>query len=419
ADIYALGKIIYEAIVGKMGPDTIPFKSARLPEADSPFFRELDLILQQATAEEKTERFSSIEEFREAMAAALVRSRQKPSIARQTFEGKKLRWKATTIIAVLLVLIGLVALYLHERPHIDSPQKTSAPGSVQKLENGQEPGEPPPLQSTGPPPARLQGKDYDIMRLVPGGEITLPQDFGPDGGNSVKVKSFYMNETPITNQQYVDFLNKVVSRVRVESDVVRSNDQIWLMLGEVTRGYEPIIFRDGRFQVKNAAHSACPILRVTGYGALAYVEFYGLRLPTAREWLFAVTKGKLQSDSSSPTPSESSQGMMGEMQGHMQPTSPSAPGTESDMPLMTPVIMFEPNAFCVRQLNKNIGEWGTKFNQSADPKKLPQTAYVVMGGPARSAGATGGGPSVVQRNPWEAFEEVGFRCVRDAPENPN
>ena len=71
SDIYSLGKILYEVIDGKIGPDTIPLKSANLRKAESPFFEKFDKIIRTATAEDRNHRFGSEEEFRSAVLEAV------------------------------------------------------------------------------------------------------------------------------------------------------------------------------------------------------------------------------------------------------------------------------------------------------------------------------------------------------------
>ena len=71
ADIYSLGKILFEAIAGKISPETIPFRTAGLPESQSSFFWELDRIIQEATAEDKEKRLANVGEFRRLLVKAL------------------------------------------------------------------------------------------------------------------------------------------------------------------------------------------------------------------------------------------------------------------------------------------------------------------------------------------------------------
>ena len=97
---------------------------------------------------------------------------------------------------------------------------------------------------------RLTGKDGATLYIVKGGELILPADFAPGERRSLQIETFYMDETEVTNHQFVAFLNQALSRVRVESDVVRGDGNVWLLLGEVAKGYEPIIFHEENFLVK-------------------------------------------------------------------------------------------------------------------------------------------------------------------------
>ena len=96
-----------------------------------------------------------------------------------------------------------------------------------------------------------------------------------------------MDETEVTNRQYVDFLNHILSTIRVEDGVVKVNGDIWLLLEEVMEGYDPIMFHNGKFFVTDPKYDYYPVVRITAYGAEAYARFYGRRLPSELEWFYA------------------------------------------------------------------------------------------------------------------------------------
>jgi formylglycine-generating enzyme required for sulfatase activity len=103
----------------------------------------------------------------------------------------------------------------------------------------------------------LNGKWEIREHIATGGiaEVYRARQVRLDREVAVKVNAFYLEETEVTNHQYVEFLNQVLQRVRVEDGVVKRDGHVWLLLGEVTKAYEPIVFKEGRFFVNM---SFCP-----------------------------------------------------------------------------------------------------------------------------------------------------------------
>ncbi len=415
-DIYALGKILYEAVAGRMGPDTIPFRQVKLEEPETPFFQELDRIIQKATTEERDERTESVaalaEEIRKLLAmkdGALQRETEKPGPSAERQKRSLLMWGIPLLAIIGAVVLGVT--FLHERSHPpsrDLPSSTDS-SSAPAPEPQAHPDASTREEASSPSPT-LQGFDFDLLRRIPGGSLVLPAGFGKDAGKTVQIADFYMNEALITNQQYVNFLNAVRDRLTVENDVVRGDGTIWLMLGEVTQDYEPIVYRNGRFFVKNALHTACPVVRVTGAGAKAYVEFYGLRLPREEEWLYVALREmqsiRQGSDAGSWRSGES--WMMAEMMRGAWTFLPPWLVEERSLPVHTPVTIFRPNPDGIRGINRNLGEWTLRRMEDGTQ------AFVITGWPASGNKPQEVIPPGIRRQPWEAFEEVGFRCAADA-----
>jgi serine/threonine protein kinase len=266
-DIYALGKVLYEAVDGKMKPNMVPFKKAALKNPNTPFFKALDAVIQKATAEDKDERQNTVDELRSEVLRAIysLTKKQSKGRARSAVE-KKVRFglppSSRKWVLLAVAFLALSTLFMVSRIwNIRDWMEYNPPSLKTPQTTGRE------KQKPLAPPATLSGRDGVTLHLIQGGSIQLPQGFVPEGERSAKVDPFYMDETQVTNHQYVDFLNQVLSRVRVEKGVVKSKGKIWLLLGEALEGYEPIVYRDGRFHITKAEHAACPVIRVTAYGA--------------------------------------------------------------------------------------------------------------------------------------------------------
>ena len=369
-----------------MGPDVIPFKEAQLEDAQGAFFQQLNAVIRHATCEDKTDRFATVEELKQAIVQATRFSTSAPSgedrHATAAPRSKLMSIPRLPLLIVIGILLLLIPVLWALRPLETVPVAPSPVQSGKQTVNAE--------SVPSHLPATLEGKDNVTLHLVPGGKIVLPPDFIGEPGKQVSVAAFYMDATPVTNDQYVQFLNQVLPRIHVAGGMVHGDGQIWLMLGEVKSGYAPIVFEDGRFHIRLAEHAACPVLRVTAYGAAAYAHFYGKRLPTAAEWLYAVQTG-------------------------WSKTSGNAVSGDSpqDLPIPTPVMAYKANGYGIRGLNSNMGEWGKQDPSAYAAAK--DTDYVILGGihdsPAKNAAIAG----PIARQPWEAFEKVGFRCVQDVP----
>lgn len=376
ADIYALGKILYEAAEGKMGPDDVPFRQARLKNPQGPFFQDLDRVIQAATAEGKDERISSVRELKAVIEDALQCTSPADGVTGEASTSPTPARMWIPLSAIVLVLGGVAVFMLvgREKP-VEVPRSVTAP-----------------VESS--PPSLLMGKDGAVLHLVAGGPVPSSGASGLEGERPAPIRSFYMDQTPVTNHQYVEFLNLVRARTTVEDGVVRGDGVVWLFLGEVSTDYEPIVYKDGRFHLKTAHHASCAVLRVSAYGASAYARFYGRRLPTKSEWLYVAVTGLGQSEADT-----------------------AAFRSEAALPIATPVMAYRPNRYGIRGVGTNIGEWGIGGNgpnSGEDGRKEGGAIeYVVLGGVMRREKRETV-PAPVGRFPWEAFSTVGFRTVQTA-----
>ncbi|CAB1056651.1 Serine/threonine protein kinase [Olavius sp. associated proteobacterium Delta 1] len=408
ADIYSLGKILFEAVTGKLGEGTIPFKTASLPETETLFFEKLDKIIQDATAENRENRLASIEQLRTAILDAIDAYKKEPEadiLARSKHSSFLLnpKWIWSGIVIAIIAVSAMAIWHLMGEPGNSSKVLESPPiisNEVKKVYRDDS--SPIEIMPSDTPKQSILAEDGASMHFVPAGTVTLPNNSSSQPGRSVKVNPFYMDETLVTNHQYVEFLNHNLSRIRVERGVVRAEEEIWLLLGEISEDYEPIVFQIGEFKVSKIAYASLPALRVTAYGAAGYARYYNRRLPTYIEWLHALGNGELQfqkkfqDDGDSPEEADK-QPRHGQMHSQVKSdvAKPKSPG-----PKLSSVINDQPNRYGIRGLNKNIKEWGLKVSDATSRDNIREAEFVVL-------------PSTSQRFPWEGFGEVGFRCVRE------
>lgn len=235
----------------------------------------------------------------------------------------------------------------------------------------------------------LTGDNACAASSVPEGRLVLPSTLEKVSGQSVEIASFYMDEFFVTNQQFVDFLNHNLSRINLENGVVKGDGANWYLLGEVHEGYEPIVYRKNEFHVSDPAYTSSPVLRVTGYGASAYANFFDRRLPSEVEWLYAATKKPASQPSelkgtTNYSDSMNMEDMMNSMMGNDWSEKNLNTGQDDQIDNNTTkeppsAAFFKPNEFNLRALNQGIGEWGLRTLSSISKDKLQDNLFVVMG----------------------------------------
>ena len=126
----------------------------------------------------------------------------------------------------------------------------------------------------------LIGQDGVEMMLIPAGEFQMGSNTG-DGDekpvHTVYVDAFYMDKYEVTNAQYKRFVD---AKPEWRRDRISDN----FHNGDYLKHWNGNNYRQGR-----ANH---PVIYVSWYGAMAYAQWAGKRLPTEAEWEKAARGGK-------------------------------------------------------------------------------------------------------------------------------
>jgi formylglycine-generating enzyme required for sulfatase activity len=261
------------------------------------------------------------------------------------------------------------------------------------------------IASTTPEPTLLAGSldqfrdDFGIpMVLIPSGEFQMGSEWGDINErpvHSVYLDAYYLDVYEVTNELFARFLNDV--------GIQEESVEAWLDAGRT-------IFQSGSGWVTDSHYADHPVVMVSWYGARAFCEWRGARLPTEAEWEKAARGG---------------------MEGMLYPWGDDMPvhtlGMESGAQFgdrgdtTVPVGSFDHNGYGLYDMAGNVYElvadWYVADYYFNSPYENPtgpaiSDSRVIRGG---SWTTDAYGLRVSSRwwvYPYSKFTNYGFRCVR-------
>ena len=211
--------------------------------------------------------------------------------------------------------------------------------------------------------------------------------------HSIRVKSFSIDIHPVTNEQFVRFLDSLGDEKDQQNhDIIRLKDS------RIKRNA-------GRFTIERG-YGRHPVVGVTWYGAVGYCAWVGKRLPTEAEWEVACCGG---------------------LEHPTYPTGEDIEKTQANFfsADTTAVMSYPPNGYGIYDMAGNVYEWCSDWyeynyyeysaNEPDFPKGPVQGVYrVLRGGCWKSLKEDMRCSKRHRNNPGAANGTYGFRCAQDA-----
>jgi serine/threonine-protein kinase len=390
ADIYALGKILYEAVHGTLDEKTLPFTSVSLETTESMFLTEINEVIEKATAVSPAERFQTVPELRSTLLKSLsiYREEQLHNLQGEVpVTGSPIKkdgygsLKSLAVsLAILIAIVGISGAYYFGRNFrsssgLDDNSYSNHDESLLRQKG---------VIVTTDQKAATTITGLDGSRMLLTGSIE----------NETTMAPFYLDEQKVTNFMFVEFLNSIGDELSVNDGIVRKGDTIVSYIGTGPEHTEAIIYEHEKFHLKEQVRGSRPAVRVTFHGAHLYASHYGKQLLSHEEWKFAyrLHLGTPAQGSGTPDRLEAQSGSTMMHIGSINQLSQVGKGALKDM-------------------GNEVREW---VNISADvhhdDSSSPELSFVA-GVMDESTLTEDGLP--FRRAPWEGFDDVGFRTKMD------
>lgn len=389
-DIYALGKILFEAANGTLTEKNLPFTSVKIEKPQSPFLEEMSLVIEKATAESPSSRYQSITELRHDLQTALTPATvtKKPEGNNQVKADRSKndsqmagKWLMAGVVIAILSVVAMGAYHLIV--NLKSPPESDETSYA--LQTG--------LSDRSQPV--VIGSDDELKQSIVGRDGTRMVLTGKttQGGGS---PLFYMDEHTITFFTFVEFLNSIGDKLTVKNGVVRHGEAIVLYLaGDEDRG--AITYKHNTFHLNNQSIGDKPVVRVTYHGARLFAETYGKELLSDAEWQFAYNFHRQKA-----AEEEENNGLA------EQPSTPSDSGMMHHS--TTPTTTTEEKAVVLDDMGHQVKEWVRITQQGAMETSNPAEDEYESG--ILDAERAKKIREPLKRLPWEGFEDVGFRTKK-------
>ena len=233
------------------------------------------------------------------------------------------------------------------------------------------------------------------MVIIPGGRYLRGSADGARDEmprHEVKLLSFALDIHPVTNEQFVRFLQAMGG----EKDH-QNNDIIRLRDARIKRSAGKMTIESG--------YAKHPVVGVTWYGAIAYAKWIGKRLPTEAEWEASSSSGHAE---------------------FLYPTGPDIERVQANFfsSDTTAVMSYPPNPFGLYDMAGNVYQWcqdwyaynyyDASVLEPDAPTGPQQGVYrVLRGGCWKSLKEDMRCPHRHRNNPGAVNSTYGFRCAAD------